>query len=203
MRKQITTALCAAALLSTAAVNTANAFDQGDWLIRGGASVVNPKSDNHEIVDVKSATSFTFNISYMMTEAWSLELLAAYPFKHNIELLDKTKVGSTKQVPPTLSVQYHWAPNSKFQPYVGAGINYTSFSSEKTEGPLEGFNLSLNSSWGWAGEVGADLMLNDQWFLNGSIRYISIESRAKLDGASIGKVKINPWVYGLHVGVRF
>ena len=102
MRKQLTTTLIAAALLSTAAVNTANAFDQGDWLVRGGVSVVNPKSDNGDVVDVKSGTSFTINFSYMMTEAWSLELLAAYPFKHDINLKDGPKVGSTKQLPPTL-----------------------------------------------------------------------------------------------------
>lgn len=203
MRTIIKTAICAAALLGAVTSNSAIAMEKGDWLIRAGASNVNPKSNNHEIVEVDSATSFTINFSYFLTDAWALEVLAAYPFKHDINLLDGTEVGSTKHLPPTFSIQYHWAPNSKFQPYVGAGLNYTNFFSEKTKGPLEGVDLSLGDSWGLAGEVGADLMLNDQWFLNGSIRYISIESKAKLDGASIGKVKINPWVYGIHVGYRF
>ena len=195
--------LCAAALLSAFTVNTAIAMDKGDWLIRGGASNVNPKSNNHEIVEVKSATSFTINFTYMLTEAWAVEVLAAYPFKHDIELQNGTKVGSTKQMPPTLSIQYHWAPNSKFQPYVGVGLNYTNFFSEKSTGPLEGVDLTLGNSWGLAGDIGADLMLNDKWFLNGSIRFINIETNARLDGDSIGKVDINPWIYGLHVGVRF
>ncbi len=195
--------LCTAALFTVTAVSTANAMDQGDWLVRAGASYVDPKSNNSEIVSVDSATGFTFNFTYMMTDSWAVELLAAYPFKHDIELLDGTKVGSTKHLPPTLSLQYHWAPNSTFQPYVGVGLNYTRFSSEKTTGPLEGVDLSLGGSWGLAGEIGADFMLNDQWFLNGSIRYIDIETKAKLDGASIGKVNISPWVYGVHVGFRF
>ena len=71
-------ALCVAALLSAATVNTAAAMDQGDWLVRFGASYVNPKSNNHEIVSVESATSFTFNFSYMMTDNWGLEVLAAW-----------------------------------------------------------------------------------------------------------------------------
>ena len=62
-------ALCATALLAMAAGNTAFAMDQGDWLIRAGGSYVDPKSNNHEIVSVDSATSFTFNVSYMMTDA--------------------------------------------------------------------------------------------------------------------------------------
>lgn len=200
---QLKTALCATILMGTAAFNTANAMDQGDWLLRGGFSNVHPSSDNHETVKVDSANSFTFNISYMMTDAWSIELLAAWPFKHDIELLDGTKVGSTKQLPPTLSVQYHFAPLSKFQPYVGLGLNYTSFFDEKTTGPLAGVDMQLDASWGLAGEIGADFMLNDKVFLNASIRYIDIETDAKLDGASIGTVKINPWVYSANVGFRF
>ena len=57
------TALCAAALLGAAAVNTAAAMDQGDWLIRFGASNVDPKSNNHPAVSVDSATSATINFS--------------------------------------------------------------------------------------------------------------------------------------------
>jgi len=48
-----------------------------------------------------------------------------------------------------------------------------------------------------------DSKLNDQWFLNLDVRYIEIETKAKLDGASIGKVNISPMVYGAHIGVRF
>ena len=51
--------------------------------------------------------------------------------------------------------------------------------------------------------IGADLMLNDKLFLNGSIRYIDIKTNAELDGASIGKVNISPWVYSINVGFRF
>jgi outer membrane protein len=203
MRMKYTVALCAALVAGTFAANTAVAMDQGDWLIRGGASYVDPKSNNSEIVSVDSAASFTFNVSYFMTDAWAVELLAAWPFKHDIDLLDGTKVASTKQLPPTLSIQYHWAPNSMFQPYLGVGLNYTSFFSTNTTGPLTGVNLDLSSSWGWAADIGADLMLNDKVFLNGSIRYIDIETKAKLDGESIGKVNISPWVYSVNVGFRF
>jgi outer membrane protein len=195
--------LCTSVLLTTAVANTAMAMDQGDWLIRAGASYIDPKSNNHEIVSVDSATSFTFNVSYFMTEAWAVELLAAWPFKHDLELKDGTKIGDTKHLPPTLSIQYHWAPNSVFQPYVGVGLNFTTFFSEDLYGPLEGVDLDLGNSWGLAGEIGADIKLSDQWFLNLSVRYMDIETKAKLDGESIGKVDISPWIYGGNVGFRF
>ncbi|MDH3786979.1 MAG: outer membrane beta-barrel protein [Xanthomonadales bacterium] len=203
MKSKIKTMLCTSVLLTTAVANTAMAMDQGDWLIRAGASYIDPKSNNHEIVSVDSATSFTFNVSYFMTEAWAVELLAAWPFKHDLELKDGTKIGDTKHLPPTLSIQYHWAPNSVFQPYVGVGLNFTTFFSEDLYGPLEGVDLDLGNSWGLAGEIGADIKLSDQWFLNLSVRYMDIETKAKLDGESIGKVDISPWIYGGNVGFRF
>ena len=196
-------ALCVAVLLGAMAMNTAIAKEKGDWLIRLGASNVDPKSGNHPAVSVDSGTSATFNFTYMMTANWAVELLAAYPFEHDIYLVGGPEVGSTKHLPPTVSLQYHFMPDSAFQPYIGAGINYTTFFSEKLYGPLEGAKLSLDDSWGVAGELGADFMLNDTWLLNVSIRYITIDTDAKVNGEPFGKVEIDPWVYGAHVGVRF
>ena len=198
------TIFCAVAMLGAAAVNTGMAMDQGDWLIRAGVTNVDPKSNNHDVVSVDSATSLTINFTYMMTANWGVEVLAAYPFKHDISLVDGPKVGSTKQLPPTVSLQYHFAPTSTFQPYVGLGVNYTYFFSENTTGALQGVKLNLGDSWGLAGEVGADIMVNEQWFLNLSARWIDIDTKAKLDGEALpGAIKIDPFVYGAHIGFRF
>ena len=50
-------------LCSTAFANTAMAVEKGDWLVRFGVSTVNPKSDNHDLVDVDSASSATVTSS--------------------------------------------------------------------------------------------------------------------------------------------
>lgn len=190
--------------LSAAAVSTsAMAKEQGDWLVRFGASNVDPKSDNSDIVSVDSQFGVTFNFSYFMTSNLAVELLAALPYEHDIELLDGTKVASTDHLPPTLSLQYHFMPEARVQPYLGLGLNYTLFFSEDTTGQLEGADLSLDNSWGWAGELGVDFPINEQWLINLSARYIDIDTDAKLDGASLGTVEIDPWVYGAHVGFRF
>lgn len=182
---------------------TAAAWEPGDWLLRVGASYVSPASDNHETVSVGSATSATVNLTYMMTDCWAMEILAAYPFKHDLDLQDGTRIGSTKQLPPTLSLQYHFRPTEKFQPYLGIGINYTSFFSEKTTGPLAGSDLTLGDSWGLAGQAGFDVVLNDKVFLNLDFRYIDIDTKATVDNVSLGKVEVDPFVIGGHIGFRF
>jgi outer membrane protein len=189
---------------------------KGDWLFRVGMSLVDPEESNLEnpgglglgdlVVD--SDVSPTFNISYFLTNHISTELLAAWPFTHGVDLKtaapgdDKTRVASVEHLPPVLSLNWHFNPKGTFRPYIGAGVNYTIFSSEETRGPLRGTQLKLDDSFGAAGQVGVDIGQGN-WFFNANARYIQIESDAELNGADIGTVEINPWVYGIHVGYKF
>ena len=177
--------------------------DQGDWLVRVGGSTVDPKSNNHSVVSVDSGTTLTFNGTYMVRPRWGIELLAALPFEHDIDLVGGGKVAKTKHLPPTLSLQYHFAPDAKVSPYLGAGLNLTLFFDESTTGALDGSSLSLGTSVGVAFQGGMDIALNEKWFLNVDVRYMEIDTKAKLDGASLGKVHIDPWVYGINLGYRF
>lgn len=177
--------------------------DQGDWLVRLGAHNVDPKSNNHSIVSVDAAAMLTFNGTYMWRDNWGVELLAALPFEHDIDLVGGGKVAETKHLPPTLSLQYHFAPDAAVRPYIGAGINLTLFFDESTRGALEDSSLSLGTSVGVAFQAGVDVPMGEQWFLNLDVRYMDIETKAKLDGASLGDVKIDPWIYGLNLGYRF
>ncbi len=94
-------------------------------------------------------------------------------------------------------------PDSNFRPYVGVGLNYTFFFDEETKGALSGADLELDDSWGLAGQVGMDFDVAPNWFVNVDVRYIDIDTKAKLDGVGIGTVEIDPWNVGLNVGTRF
>ena len=177
--------------------------ERGDLLVRVGAKVVDPKSDNHSIVSVDSGTMMTFDVTYMFRDNWAVELLAALPFKHDIDLVDGPKVAKTKHLPPTLSLQYHFAPTAAIRPYVGAGVNLTLFFDEQTTGPLEDSSLSLGTSVGPALQAGFDVPIGERLFFNVDVRYMWIETKAKLDGASLGDVEIDPWVFGANLGYRF
>ena len=184
--------------------NTTAAVEKGDFLLRFGASNGVPKSDNHELVSAEAAASFTFTLSYMFTTNLSVELLGAYPFEHDITLVDGgAKVGQTKHMSPTVTVHYHFLPENRFKPYVGLGVNYTTFFDETTCGPFEGLDLKLGDSWGLAYELGADFMLNDTWLLNFSYRYIDLETHARLEHQSIGTVVVDPSLYSVNLGLRF
>ena len=214
--------------------------EKGDWIIRGGATMVDPKSNNFSTpadffipgqpqaipgtldLDVDDGTSFGFNITYRLTDNWGIELLAAYPFSHDLKGCANLTVGGTpvtscidagevEHLPPTLSLQYRFMPDSAFQPYVGLGINWTMFSSEKLTpeaAELLGIDdIKLDDSVGVAVQIGADWFFNDRWLINGDIRYIEIQSDLDVcaDGScvGIGKVKIDPMVYSIMIGYKF
>ncbi len=174
-----------------------------DWIVRAGFSTITPKSNNNPVVSVDNSSSFSFTIEKMLGANLGLEVLAAYPFEHDIRLVGGAKVGKATHLPPTVSLNWHLLPDSTFSPYIGAGINYTIFWDESTSGALAGSKLSLDNSFGLAAQVGFDINLSNNWLLNGSVRYISISTKATLDGASLGNVDIDPVVYSFNVGKRF
>ena len=177
--------------------------DAGDWTVKAGPYLVTPKSDNSDIVSVEDGASLGFSFTYSFTDNWAFEVLAATPFSHDIELVGGGKVAETKHLPPTFSLQYHWANDSSFSPYVGFGLNYTTFFDESTTGALAGTNLNLDDSFGFAAQLGGNLELNDRWYLNLDLRWINIETDASLDGVEVATVEIDPFVAGLNVGYRF
>lgn len=183
------------------------AYEKGDMLLRVGAGMVDPTSDNSDIVDVDDGVSLIFNGTYFLSPNLGLELLAAAPFSHDIELkADGSKVGEAKHLPPTLSLQYHFNTDAAFRPYVGAGLNYTLFFDEDTTGALSGTDLDLDASFGLAAQLGADFDISDTMFLNFDIRWMDIDTDATVsDGVTSLEidVEIDPMVYSIALGWRF
>jgi outer membrane protein len=99
--------------------------------------------------------------------------------------------------------------NSKFQPYAGVGVNYTTFFDENLTSDAEaaGFSdLSLDSSWGVAGQLGMDYLVTDHVLLNAAVWYIDIDTQASMnlgDARVKDNVTIDPWVYMVGVGYKF
>lgn len=187
------------ALLFTSALalmaGPALAQSQGDWTFGIGVGYVDPKSDNGDLAgldaDVDSDESFVFTAEYFIRDNLGIELLAATPFEHDVELDGGIDAGSTKQLPPTLSLNYHFPTNSPWKPYVGAGINYTAFFEEDSDlGDLE-----LDDSWGYSLQAGIDYRFNDTGAVRFNVRYIDIETDVELDGNDIGTAEIDPVVW--------
>lgn len=197
----------AAALAFCAA--PALAQSQGDWTLGVGAHQVNPKSDNGKLaggalpLSIDSDIKPTVTFEYFVRQDLGIEVLAALPFKHDISVKGVGTVGSTKHLPPVVSLQYHFNSAGKVSPFVGAGLNYTTFFSEDTRGALAGTKLKLEDSWGLALHTGVDFALNDKSALRVDLRWADIDSKVKVDGVELGTAQIDPLVYGVAYVLKF
>ncbi|MBE0404051.1 OmpW/AlkL family protein [Halomonas citrativorans] len=182
------------------------AYGAGDFFTRVGVAKVAPKSNNGSLadgtiaVDVKDKTGVAFTLGYRFHDKLGIELLAARPFEHEIAL-NGDNLASTKHLPPTLTLQYYplGGTQSRVQPYVGAGINYTHFSKEH----LDIGELNLKHSWGAAGQVGVDLLIDEHWALNAAAWYLDISTDATINGEAAGSVDIDPVVVMGGLSYRF
>lgn len=197
----------AVACMFAASAPLAHAQDQ-NWIVKVGVHSVDPKSDNGTLAggalksDVGSDVKPTITGEYLFRPEWGIEVLASAPWEHDIKL-NGVKAGTTKQLPPTVSVQYHFNPAGQISPFVGLGLNYTMFFSEHTTGPLAGTKLSLDDSFGVAAHAGIDFRVNERWLVTLDARWIKIGTDAKVNGTKVGTVNIDPFVYGFAVGYRF
>lgn len=196
-----------AALLAGLAA-PAVAQQQGDWTLGLGVHQVQPKSDNGTLtggleLDIGGAARPTVTLEYFVRDNVGIELLAAWPFKHDIDIKGLGRVGSTQQLPPVLSVQYHFTNDSAFTPFLGVGVNYTTFFSEKTEGALAGADLKIDDSWGLALHAGFDYAVSDRGAIRLDVRWIDIDADVSVNGTNMGKAEIDPFVFGAAYVIRF
>ena len=183
------------------------AQSQGDWTLGFGIHNVSPRDGNSTttagLINVDNNIRPSLTFEYFVADKIGVEVLAAWPFEHDINLVGAGKVGTTKQLPPTISVQYHFTNSSNMTPFVGLGINYTTFFDDNATGVLAGATLTLEDSWGLAAHAGVDFKISDRGALRVDARYIDIDTDVKVNGAKIGTVKIDPWVFGVAYVHRF
>ena len=182
----------ALALVAATATTAAVAAPAGSWSVGVGAAYVDPKSNPGLELSVDEDVRPSVTFEYFPAKNVGVELLVAHPFKHDVEL-NGNKVGSTKLLPPTLSLQYHFDNGGKVVPFIGAGVNYTTFFHER----LSVGSLDVKDSWGAAGHVGVDFKLNDSDAVRLDARYIDLKTDVKVNGADVGELDLSPWVYGV------
>jgi len=141
------------------------------------------------------------DITYFFTEHVAAELIAATS-KHTVSA-GGNNLGDVWALPPTLTLQYHFTPDSKFSPYVGAGINYTVFYGEDDAAGFSDFDVG--NGFGLAAQAGFDYWINDNWGLNLDVKYIDLDVDASVNNGALNAydVDINPWIIGAGVSYRF
>ena len=211
----------AAAVLALALAAGPAVAAQGDFLVRLRAITVQPQEKVGPVLptfptsggSITNAYAPEIDFTYMLTDHIGVELIAATT-KHCVEgggsLAGVGRLACTWVLPPTLTLQYHFAPEGKIHPYVGAGVNWTMFYNEKASTQLNtaigATNVNLTNSFSFALQAGVDFDISEKMFLNLDVKYVDMDTNARLTtGALVNNLRadINPLIIGVGVGWRF
>ncbi|WP_428422766.1 OmpW/AlkL family protein [Methylibium sp.] len=192
---------------ATGGASDAHAQDAGNWLVR--ARVVHLDSANKDDtgfgLTINNKVLPEVDISYFFSPNLAAELILTYPQKQTIHSsVVGADIGTFKHLPPTLTMQYHFTGLGNFRPYVGAGINYTNLSSVKFDSNVAALNLGVkHNSFGLAVQLGVDVPIGGGWLLNADVKKVQIGTTVYSNGNSVGKLRVDPVLFGLGVGKRF
>ena len=199
---------CGALLAAISIPINAQAANDSPWMVRARGILVAPnESANITPIggDVQIDNSFVpeVDVSYFFAKNWAVELIAAVT-PHDVSHTAGVDLGSAWLLPPTLTLQYHFDPDgAAIRPYVGAGINYTTFFS--VDEPA-GLNIDYGDSFGLALQAGFDIPFGKGWSVNVDVKKIYINTDVTILGLGPvvrADVDIDPVVFGVGVGYRY
>jgi outer membrane protein len=204
LNKHLLLAIPLAFTVFSAATQPAHA-DQGDILARVKAISIQPDVSAGGTLGtlgtgVKNAVVPELDFVYMVRPSIGLELILATS-RHQVTS-NSGALGGVNVLPPTLLLQYYFNAAGKVRPYVGAGLNYTLFYNNGLHAGDTPVSIK-NSSFGPALQVGVDVQVARNLFVNADIKKIWMRTDASAGGDSLGSLKIDPLVVGIGVGMRF
>ena len=155
-------------------------------------------------VNISNAFIPELDFTYFFNKNFAAELILGTS-KHDVKVgNDEVSLGSVRLLPPTVTLQYHFYPTKSLKPYVGAGLNYTIFYDVENGDTL---GMDYKNNVGFALQGGVDYFVNDKFFLNVDIKKLYLKTDVDVDlglPATVpAEVKINPFLIGFGVGMKF
>lgn len=178
-------------------------FSPGAELSVGGAAF--PGAD----VAVADNYSLSFDIGYRFNENISGSFTFGIPPTAEIRgdgSLTGAYLGDVTYAPAILALQYRLPTgNPKFEPYVGAGVNYTIIL-DSDDRDVAGFDV--DNAWGAVLQVGFESMIDDRLGLYFDVKKIWLETDVRgtlgVGGPSAtGKATLDPLLVGTGLIWRF
>ncbi len=214
MRKTI---LLALALLAMPSVAQANDASKEGWFLHVGplGVVFHPKAEisvGGNIIpgasaDLKDNVTPGFDVGYRFKNNVSLTLTGGVPPRTTITgtgPLAGATLGQVSYAPAVIAAQYHFTYfGSKFQPYVGAGLNYTLFF-DAADGAVT--DLSINNAFAPVLQTGFEYNLNNKLGVYMDVKkiFLSTTATANIGGdPARADLTANPAVVSAGLVFRF
>ena len=203
-----------AVALGLAAAAPVAAQDRTGWYIQAGAASVG-FSESASVaaggssIPGASATlsdnvTLGLGIGYRFSDPFSVIAILGVPPTTTVKgtgPLAGVTVGDVTYGPLIVAANYHFPTAGKFQPFVGAGFNYTLVFDTKDSGIT---NLKADNAFGGVLRIGFDYMISDTDGMFFSANKVFVDTKARGNATALGgapveaNIDLNPLI--LHAG---
>ena len=161
------------------------AFSEGASISAGGSTIPGASTTLSDNV------TLGFGLGYRFTEDFSVIAIGGIPPTTTIKgtgPLNGVTVGKVTYGPLIVAANYHIPTKGKFQPFIGAGINYTMVFDTKDSGIS---NLKADSAFGGVLRLGFDYMVDDSNGFFFSANKVFVNTKATGNAVALGGAPVN------------
>lgn len=176
---------------------------ESPWLVRGRLIDLQTQQKNDGGAVPEDSLKLSNQIlpevdgTYFFTKNIAAELVLVFPQSHDVTM-NGSSIGTVRELPPTLTLQYHFMPDTQYKPYVGAGITYLrTFNVD-----VQGYSVTQNN-FGPVLQAGIDYKLTKNWYLNADIKKAFVNVSVFDGDTRLTTMHVDPLLFGLGVGYRF
>lgn len=121
----------------------------------------------------------------------------------SLDDLGEAEFGEMELMAYTAALQWHFAPGSRIQPYIGGGFAYVTgqVNLDNVFGEIED-EFDLDNETTWVANGGVNFNISDRFAIGGDVKYIPYSPRAE-DDATDDRLDVNPLVVSFGVRLRF
>ncbi|MHB0972367.1 MAG: OmpW/AlkL family protein [Thermoanaerobaculia bacterium] len=112
---------------------------------------------------------------------------------------------SLDMIPLTATLQFHFAPDSRIDPYIGAGVAYVLFDEFDNDelDELDFGAIDVDDDYGFVLNAGLSFDITPNFAILGDVRYVPIESEITASGLAPSTLEINPLIISAGASFQF
>lgn len=190
-------------------------FANATWVDLSGEGSIDFDQLDDPLVSFESDQGYGAGINLFVGSRFSLEV-AASTVSPEINLdpsnspIPRVAAGDLQMIPITGVLQFHFAPNGSFDPYIGAGVAYILFDDVSKAQDLDEVEIDaidFDDDYGTVFNIGATLGVTRAIGINVDAKYVPADAKARVrftDGAGEDlDIAVDPLILSAGVRIMF
>lgn len=180
--------------------------------LTGYVSWMDPNGDN-TIVDQGEDIDFNFDsdqgFGIGLNVFWSNRIsteFTASQFSPEAAFEGDVNFGNSSldMIPITATLQFHFAPDSRIDPYIGAGVAYVLF--DEFDGELDEVDfdaIDVDDDYGFVINAGVSFDITPSFAIIADAKYVPVEAEINASGLAPATLEINPLILSAGASFQF